>query len=208
MFTAFLFRGPNVGVYFLKITRLIPSRPQQVRSVTSYTALPPITCVGEGAALFKPRQILLQRNDYCSSILLAKFLIWNRKISLIIFLCNDREHVAACQGNSSIPTNATIPHYRGHVSTNLAVDTLHKSIMSPTKTRHLVACALPRMTWQVRSWFSAIHKRLNLGTTAHIPKAVPDINRYTHLFLDVYLSVYITIYPYICICTNDVCLYP
>ena len=76
---AFLFRGPIVGVYFLKTTRLIPSRPEQVRSVTSYTALPPIICVGEGDAVFKPREILLQRNDCCSSILLATFLIWNRK---------------------------------------------------------------------------------------------------------------------------------
>ena len=143
-------------------------------------------------------------HPFCSQ----RFSYGIEKNVLIMYLCNDREHVAACQGISLIPTNATIPHYRGHVSTNLAVATLHKSIMSPTKPRHLVAWALPRMTWQVRLWFSASHKRLNLGTTAHIPKAVPDINRYTHLFLNVYLSVYLSIYPYICICTNDVCLPP
>jgi len=30
---------------------------------------------------------------------------------------------------------------------------------------------------------SASHKRLNVGTAGHIPKGVPHIDRYTHLFI-------------------------
>jgi len=116
---------------------------------------------------------------------------------IIMHLSNDRQHVAACQGNFSIPTNATLPLRRGLVSTNLAFATLHNSIKSPTKTRLLVACALPRITWQVRSWFSASHKRLNLGTTVHIPKGVPVINRYKHLFLNV-LSISLHLHIPLC----------
>jgi len=63
----------------ITVTRLIPSsamfsrRPQKVKSVASHTTLRPIPCVGEGDAVYKPWEILLQRNDYCSSILLATY---------------------------------------------------------------------------------------------------------------------------------------
>ena len=126
---------------------------------------------------------------------------------LIMSLSNDIEHVAACQGQSPIPTNSTHSLHGGHVCTNLAVAPLLISIKSPTTTPQRVGFALPRMTWQVHSRCSASHKRLNFGNTARIPKAVPNINRYTQLYLSIYLTVYISICTYICTCNNDVCLH-
>jgi len=54
-----------------------------------------------------------------------------------MYLSNDREHVATCQGNSSIPTNATHPLHRGHGSTNLAVTPLFTPIRWQMKTCQL-----------------------------------------------------------------------
>ena len=53
------------------------------------------------------------------------------------------------------------------------------------------------MTWEVHSWCCASHKRLNIWNTVHIPKAVPDIDRYTQLYLSIYLTVYISICTYV-----------
>ena len=124
---------------------------------------------------------------------------------LIMYLSNEGEHAAACQGNSSIPTNAT------HLLPSLLC--LYKSRCRPSShfnpiTDHntsVVACALPRLAWKVHS---ARHKRLNLGTTVHIAKGFPELDRYINLYLIVYLSVYISICSYICICNNNVRLYP
>jgi hypothetical protein len=127
----------------------------------------------------------------------------------VLIMCSNNEigHVAACQGQSSIPTNAKLPLHRGHVHTNLAVAPLHTSIQSPTTTYQLVVFALQRMTWQVHSWCCASQKRLKLGNTARIPKGDPDIDRYTQLYLSIYLTVYISICTYICTCNNGVCLH-
>jgi hypothetical protein len=125
---------------------------------------------------------------------------------LIIYLSNDIEHVAACQGQSTIPTHATHPFHRGHVYTNLAVAPLLITIKTPTTTPQRVGFALPRMTWQVHSLCSASHKRLNFGTNVPISRAVPDIDRYTQLYMSIYITVYISICTYICTYTNDVCL--
>ena len=145
--------------------------------------------------------------DIVHPFFIATFLIWNRKEYPHYVFNNDRQHVAAYQGNSSTPTNATHLLHHCHTCTNLAVAPLHTSIKSPITTRQLVACALPRMTWQVHS---ASHKRLNLVrvTTVRVPKEFADVDRYAHLYLIIYLSVYISIFTYICICTNNVCLYP
>jgi hypothetical protein len=66
----------------------------------------------------------------------------------VFIMCssNDIEHVAACQGQSSIPTNATHPLHRGHVYTNLAVAPLLIPIQSPNTTHQRVGFALPRMS--------------------------------------------------------------
>ena len=115
---------------------------------------------------------------------------------LIMCSSNDTEHVAACQGQSPIPTNGTHPLHGGHVYTNLAVAPLLISIQLPTTAHQLVGFALLRMTWWVHSWCSASHKRLNLGNTAHIPKGDPDIDRYTQIYLSIYLTVYFL--PFVC----------
>ena len=125
----------------------------------------------------------------------------------IMYLSNDIEHVAARQGQSSIPTNATHPLHRVHVYTNFAVAPLLIPIQLPTTTPQLVGFALPRIKWQVHSWCSASHKRLNFRNTARIPKGDPDIDRYTQLYLSIYLTVYIYICTCICTCNNDVCLH-
>ena len=122
-------------------------RPQQVRSVTSHTTWRPIACTAEDDALFKPREILLQGNDYCSSILLTALLIWSRnECPHYVLKQRSRATGGIKKSKSSIPTNATHPHYRGHVSTNLAVAPLHISIKPPITTHQFVACALSRMT--------------------------------------------------------------
>ena len=114
---------------------------------------------------------------------------------LIMYLSNEGKHAAACRGNSSIPTNATHLLHHCYACTNLAVATLHTSIQSPTTTHQLLAYALPRMTWQVHS---ASKQQLNLGTTVRIPKGVPVIERYTHLFLIFYL-ISLHLYMHLCI---------
>ena len=125
---------------------------------------------------------------------------------LIMYLSNEGKHAAVCRGNSSITTKATHLLHHCYVSTNLAVAPLHTCINSPFTTRQLVARALQQMTWQVQS---ASHQQLNSGTTVRILKGVPDIERYTHLFLVSYLiSLHLYMHLYICICTNDVRLYP
>jgi len=112
-----------------------------------------------------------------------------------MYLSNEGEHAAACRGNSSIPTNAAHLLHHCYACTNLAVATLHTSIQSPTTTHQLLAYALPRMTWQVHS---ASKQQLNLGTTVRIPKGVPVIERYTHLFLIFYLiSLHLYMHLYI-----------
>ena len=107
---------------------------------------------------------------------------------LIMYLSNDRDtwrHVKA------IPTNATHLLHHGHIPTNLPLAPLHTSIQAPITKHQLVACALPRMTWQVHS---ASHKPLNLVTTVRSPKGFPDVDRYTHLNTYDHLSINLHLY--------------
>ena len=121
-------------------------RPQQVRSVISHTTWRPIACTAEDDALFKPREILLQGNDYCSSILLTALLIWSR---------NECPHYILKQrsrATGGIKKQILNP-YKRHTSP-LSRSCLYESrcrpsslsIKPPITIHQFVACALSRMT--------------------------------------------------------------
>jgi hypothetical protein len=113
-------------------------------------------------------------DEWLFFILLLSHTFWYaiRINELIRYLSNDREHVARCQGISSVPKNPTLPFLHVQVYNYLAIDP-HPSKPSPPPTNSLVVCALRRMACHVHSWCYARHKRLNLWITAHSSKGIP-----------------------------------